>query len=269
MRRRTIAYATATALLVAKTGGKSYQFRYKLNGKGQTATIGKVDVMSLAEARGEADKLRKLAAKGEHLTTAKRVAKAETVAASTQTFKATAADWVKSEARRKKWSAEYVDEVEQSLRNHLAKLDPLPVSKIVASITAPIEHAVEMDAPGMAERVSRRLRTIMDYAVEQAYIVSNPLPRRRGAKVDRRHFAAVVDLPGIGNLLRTVDALPDPNAGARRAHQLLVYTAQRISEVVGARWDEFALDGVDVPIGDTRRFRSIQRPVTGRSRASA
>ena len=226
-------------LFVAKTGGKSYQFRYKLNGKGQTATL--KGIASLAEARVEADRLRKMIAAGDDPRVVKRIARVVKLAANSQTFKATADAWAQSEARRMKWSADYVVDVEQSLVNHLSDLDPLPVSKIVASITAPILHAVEINAPGMAERVSRRLYAIMDYAVEIGAIVANPLPRRRSSKkkgADRRHFAAVTDLPGLGAILRAVAAI-DPGESARRAHLLLVFTAMRVSEVVNAKWDEF------------------------------
>jgi hypothetical protein len=90
-----------------------------------------------------------------------------------------AAAWVKSEARRKKWSEDYVGEVEQSLRNHLSDLDERPISSIVASVTAPILHEVEVSVPTMEEKVSRRLYAIMDYAVEIGALVQNPRPRRR------------------------------------------------------------------------------------------
>lgn len=227
-------------LFVAKTGGKSYQFRYKWNGKGQTATL--KEAGTLVEARAEAERLRKMVAAGDNPKVVKLIARAAKVAANAQTFKATAAAWVASEARRKKWSADYVEDVKQSLVNHLSDLDPLPVSKVVASITAPILHAVEINAPGMAERVARRLYAIMDYAVELGALVQNPLPSRRGAKGDRRHFAAVTDLPGLGAIVLAFAAIDNPGESARRAHLLLVFTGMRVSEVVNAKWSEFDLD---------------------------
>ncbi len=47
----------------------------------------------------------------------------------------------------------------------------------------------------------------------------------------------------------------DPCKGIHRAHLLLVFTAQRVGEVVGAKWEEFELDGVDVPIANTQRTK--------------
>ena len=46
------------------------------------------------------------------------------------------------------------------------------------------------------------------------------------------------------------------------AHLLAVFTAQRIGEIVAAKWDEFALDGVEVTIGDSDRFEGALKAFT-------
>ncbi len=80
--------------MVAPSGAKSWQYRYKLDGKGQTATLGKYPSMSLAEARSGAMTAREKARSGEHLTVAKRIAKVQRSAGRTATFEKLAADWV-------------------------------------------------------------------------------------------------------------------------------------------------------------------------------
>jgi len=95
----------------------------------------------------------------------------------------------------------------------------------------------------MFEKVRARLHRILDHAVTRGALERNPLPkpepeRRR----NRRHFPAVVDLAGVGQILRAARAA-DPSKGIQRAHVLLAFTAQRVSEVVGAAWSEFDLDG--------------------------
>jgi integrase len=82
----------------------------------------------------------------------------------------------------------------------------------------------------------------MDYAVEIGALGLNPIPRRRRSKVQRKHFPAVTNLAEIGEILRAARAA-DPAKGIQRGHVLLVYTGQRVSEVTGATWDEFKLDG--------------------------
>ena len=230
-------------LLVASSGAKSWQYRYKLDGKGQTATLGKYSRMSLAEARAVATKARERAAGGEHLTMVKRIAKAQRTADRSATFEKLAADWVAIEARRAKWTADYHDEVTASLRNHLSGLNALPIAAITANIAAPALRKVERSAPDMATKVLQRLRAILDHAVEEGLIHGNPLPpsrrRKRGA---RKHYPAVVDRDGVGVILRASDKA-EASRGVKRAHMMLAFLAQRISETVDATWREFDLSG--------------------------
>jgi len=53
------------ALWISPTGVKSWQLRYRLNGKEQTATLGKLDRIPLAEARKRAEELRKVKDEGQ------------------------------------------------------------------------------------------------------------------------------------------------------------------------------------------------------------
>src|SRR5436190_8446368 len=87
-------------LLVPPSGVKAWQFRYRHDGKPQTATFAKLEVMTLAEARDEARKARKLVAQGAHLTVEKRLAKARKRAQHKNTFDGIKADWIAAEARR-------------------------------------------------------------------------------------------------------------------------------------------------------------------------
>ncbi|HVE49401.1 MAG TPA: hypothetical protein VNG69_07265, partial [Casimicrobiaceae bacterium] len=71
-------------------------------------------------------------ADGKHPTTEKRISQAAKAADRRTTFKVIANAWVVTEARRKQWSDDYIEEVNQSLRNHLCDLDALPISSVVA-----------------------------------------------------------------------------------------------------------------------------------------
>jgi len=73
--------------------------------------------------------------------------------------------------------------------------------------------------------------------------------------MDRKHFPAVTDLQGIGDILRAARG-SDPCKGIQRAHVLLAFTGQRVSEVTGAKWAEFEVEAVDVPVsGETHRMK--------------
>ncbi|MEP6998242.1 MAG: integrase arm-type DNA-binding domain-containing protein [Betaproteobacteria bacterium] len=233
-------------LYIAPSGVKSWQFRYRHDGRPQTATLGKLsNSQGLAWARDAADAARDKAATGDHLTRAKAVAKATKGASSKNTFSAVAADWLKSEARRAKWTSDYREEVAASLRNHLAELDGLPMAEITAAIAMPHIRRVERTAPDMAKKVRQRLRGILDYAVEAGLISGNPIPapKRRKKNATRSHLPTIVERDAVGAILRAAD-VAEVCRGVRRAHLLCVFTAQRISEIVGngenvgATWDE-------------------------------
>jgi integrase len=231
-------------LWVPGSGVKTWQFRYRHGGKPQTYTIGRYSrLQRLAWAREKADEARSRAEEGEHLTRVKAVKKATKHVASQNTFASVAADWLRSESRRAKWTPAYRQEVAASIRNHLSALDGLPVGEITAAIASPALRKLDHSVPDMAKKVRQRLRAIFDYAVEGGLIIGNPLPvpRRRRAGADRRHLPAVLDREPVGAILRAAEAA-DPSRGVLRAHLVAAFTAQRISEIVAATWDEVDLD---------------------------
>lgn len=240
-------------LYVATSGVKSWQFRYRLNGTPHTYTVGKYPKISLERARIDAERARRDVAEGRQLTVRKRVVRLTELTRQATTFERVAAAWLDSEEHRKRWSADYRLEVEASLRNHLHRLDTLPISDVTAPVVAPILRGMQHTAPLMLDKVHRRLRGIMDYAVEEGLIPANPLPQRR-ARVDRRHYPAVTDLAGVGKILREARAA-DPAKGIMRAHIMLAFTAMRVSEVVGAQWPEFDLDRAEWSIPRDRMKR--------------
>jgi hypothetical protein len=101
-------------LYVPPSGVSAWQFRYKISGKSQTLTIGKLANMSLAEARKRAESARKDAADGKNLTTAKRVAKAKIAQQEGNTFRAMADSWMRKR-RKPAWSATHREQVQASI----------------------------------------------------------------------------------------------------------------------------------------------------------
>jgi integrase len=230
-------------LYVPRSGVKAWQFRFRLDGKEQTTTLGKLERVTLAEARARADVARGQLEKGLHPTVEKRLAKARNVARTTSTFRGLADAWVKLEARRAKWTPNYQGEVEASIRNHLADLDGLPVDTITAAIAAPSLRRVERKAPDMSRKVRQRLRAILDHAVEEGLITANPIPaprrRRRGAS--RAHLPALLDRKHVGAVLRQAQRA-NVSPGVRRAHLIAAFLAQRVGEITPAEWSEFDLN---------------------------
>jgi len=111
-------------------------FRYRLGDKPQTATIGRLDRVTLPEARAKAQEVRALVSDGRHVTAVHRIERARRAASDTATFGGLAAEWLKREARRAKWTDDYRHEVKASLDNHLSALAALPVAEITTAIAA-------------------------------------------------------------------------------------------------------------------------------------
>ena len=138
-----------------------------------------------------------------------------------------------------KWTPDYHEEVAASLTNHLSALEPLPVAEITAAMAAPHLRRVERTAPDMAKKVRQRLRSILDYAVEDGVIVGNPVPapRRRKQGAERQHLPATLTKDGVGAILRAADKA-EVGKGVRRAHLMAAFTAQRVGEIVAGTWGE-------------------------------
>ena len=230
-------------LYVPTTGVKAWQLRYKLDKRHQTYTLGRLDRLSLAEAREEAAQKLKMVAQGLQLTTEKRLQRAQTIASSALTFGSYAKAWVKSESHRARWTEDYEDEVAASITNHLADLDSLPLTRITAAIAAPVLRRSERDTPDMAKKVRQRLRAIFDQAVEDGLVPANPIPvaRRRKGASKRTHLPALTGRGEVGQVLRAADAA-EVSRGVRRAHLLAAFTVQRVGEIVPAEWSEFDLE---------------------------
>ncbi len=232
-------------LRVAPSGDHSWFLRYYIGGKEQRASLGRLISISLAEARTKADKARTLIANGVHLTEHKRVERTKRETARRSTFVKVSEDWIASRTKaraQRRWSDDYAEEVRASLRNHVPGLFKLSVATITAAIVAPMLSTVERKAPHMLEKVWRRLNGVLDYAVWKGLIPQNPLPQTRDqhTKVERKHFPAITEPAKLGEVLRAARA-SDPCKGIQRGHSLLAFTALRVSEVVGGRWDEFDL----------------------------
>ena len=241
-------------LYVPPSGVRAWQFRYKINGKHQTLTLGKASIMGLAEARRRAEEARSAAADGKHLTTLKRVERAKTAADQSATFESVAESWM-AKRRPTPWSPRYAKQVRASIANHLSQLNGLPVTEINARIVAPILAKVGRSAPLMFEKVQVRLHRILDHGVLLGALERNPLPVPEPEhRKDRRHYPAVTALADLGAILKSARAT-DPAKGIQRAHTLAAFTAQRITEVVGATWSEINFDDGIWTIPRTRMKR--------------
>ena len=174
-------------LYVPPSGVNAWQFRYKLNGVWQSATFGRADRITLAEARAMAEEARKQVAQGLHLTTEKRLTKARVIAATAATFGEYAEAWVETEYRRARWTPDYREEVAASIKNHLSDLALLPVAGNSQRRLPQLRcyDALSAVPPDMAKKVRQRLRGISIRRLRMDSFPTTRCPRRGGTRAGR------------------------------------------------------------------------------------
>lgn len=237
-------------LQITSAGVKSWLFRYMRGGKARGMGLGPLHTIGLAEARTRALDCRRLLLDGvdpidsrDAERAAQRVAQANAV-----TFQHCAEKYI--EAHRAGWkNAKHADQWTNTLTTYAYPVfDSLPVSAIDTALVMRVLEPIWSTKTETASRIRGRIESVLHWATVRGYRTGeNParlkghldtlLPKRsRVQKVEHHPALAYVDLPEFMQTLR-------PEAGsAARALELLILTATRTNEVIGATWQEFDLD---------------------------
>jgi integrase len=232
---------------IGPTGAKSWVFRYRSAGRLHDMGLGALHTVNLSEAREKAREQRKLRLDGLDPLAAKRTRQAKVLlaAASAITFNECAERYIL--AHRAGWRSGSRSEQQwrQSLADYVYPvLGALPVQSIDTGLVLKAIEPIWTEKTETASRVRGRIENILDWATARGYRVGenparwrghleNLLPRR--SKVQRvEHLAALpyTEIAGFFSELRQQESV------AARALEFLILTAGRVSEVVGARWEE-------------------------------
>ncbi|MFK8253051.1 tyrosine-type recombinase/integrase [Ancylobacter terrae] len=260
-------------LQVSPSGAKSWLFMFKRDGKRREAGLGSVRDVSLAEARQKAADARKLLDAGKDPLEERRSASAaEKARRGKPTFGEVADD--------------LVDRIAPGLRNekHIAQwrmtLGPTyceairskPVDEITTDDILAVLEPVWNEKAETASRIRGRIERVLDAArVRGLRTGENPalwrghldslLPKRQ--KHQRRHHAAMPyqDVPALVKRLAAGDGV------SSRALELLILTAARSGEVMGATWGEFDLKAAvwTVPAARMKAGREHRVPLCARA----
>jgi integrase len=240
-------------LKITGPGTASWVFRYK-----RYMGIGAYPLVTLAEAREEAHKLRKQLENGidplDHRDAARR--QAELDKARAVTFDYCAKLWL--DGKRKSCTSGYVNDLERRLRKYAyEKLEALPVKEIDTTLVLQVLEPIWTTVPVTANHwVRASLEEIFDLAKIRGF-------RDRGSENPARwtkhleysglpaigDFHAVVhrrmlpyaELPALMTALRNWDKQPGVirrDGTLARCLQFMILTTTRPGEAAGARWDE-------------------------------
>lgn len=243
-------------LLVAPGGSKSWVLRTVVQGTRRDIGLGSVTLVSLAEAREEARRLRKIArGNGDPLAERRRRVVPTFEDAATQVHAARAAAF-KNEKHRAQWLS--------SLGNVFAafgakRVDAVTPADILATLSADW-----LTRPETARRVLQRIRVVFDWAKAKGYCTGNnptdgitkALPTHRGPQA---HHAAL-PYPQVGAF---VHALRESEAGdiVKLAFEFAILCASRTSEVLKATWTEMDVEATTWTIPAARMKAGVEHRV--------
>jgi integrase len=223
-------------LVVDHSGAKRWMLRTVIAHRRRDIGLGSVRLVSLAEAREEATKLRRQARRGEDpLAERRRASQAiPTFRDAAQQVHAAHAATFKNERHKAQWIA--------SLEaNVFPALGDLRVSTIQPSDVLRALSPIWTTKPETARRVKQRIKVVLDWAQASGYRsgdnpvdgITKVLPKVRHGGT---HHAALpyAQVPQFLEALRNVEG----HESTKLAFEFLILTATRTSEVLGARWEE-------------------------------
>ncbi len=236
-------------LNVGPTGGKSWLFRYMLNGRAREMGLGPLHTIGLAEARERAQAARKLKLDGmDPLATreAEKQRRAEE-AAKAISFKKAAEGYIK--AHRPGWrNDKHAWQWQQTLDAHVYPvIGDLSVGSVDTGHVTRILEPIWTTKAETAARVRGRIEVILDFATTHGWRtganparwkghLQNVLPSR--AKVAKVEHHAALPWREMGAFMAKLEK---QDGTARLALQFIILTAARTNEVIGATWGEMDL----------------------------
>ncbi|MGQ0701387.1 MAG: tyrosine-type recombinase/integrase [Panacagrimonas sp.] len=246
-----------------------WRFRYRFAGKARVMNLGSYRDLSLADARKTAKDLRARVAMGHDVAGEKKERKRTAVAKiEADKLAMTVGELADEYFARNilgRWKHPNIvrARIEKDIKPNIGKLLVEDVKP--AHVDAMLQAIVKRGAPTMANDVLRWTRRVFDYAVKRHMVTYNPASAfslaDAGGKEDARERALSRD-----ELVNLFDAMRKAKGFTIENHlsmRLLLLLAVRKSELIGARVEEFDLDGGvwHLPAERTKTSAAIDIPL--------
>ncbi|MDF2599243.1 MAG: hypothetical protein K0Q54_2066 [Methylobacterium brachiatum] len=237
-------------LQVSGKGGKSWVFRYTLQGKSREMGLGPASTFSLAEARDKALTCRKLCYDGIDPIETRREQRQEASveAARAITFRTCAESYIaahKAGWRNDKHAAQWTATLETYA---YPVFGDLPVQAVDTGLVLKALEAIWTTKPETATRVRGRIESVLDWAATRGYRrgenparwkghLANLLPKRSKVRKVEHHAALPFkDVPAF------MVAIASQPGTAAKLMAFTILTAARTGEALGARWSEIDIE---------------------------
>ena len=264
--RRPGRYADGNGLylFVDHSGAKRWILRTVIAGKRRDLGLGSSQLVTLAEAREEATRLRRMARAGEDpLATRRRERRAvPTFQEVAKIVHASHSKTFRNEKHKDQWLS--------SLESYVfPTFGDRPVDQVDSAEILKALNPVWTSKPETARRVKQRIKLILDWAKGAGHRTGdNPvdslarvLPR---TSLKQAHHPALPysEVPEFIAALRASDC----TESTKLAFEFLILTAARTGEVLGARWSEIDFDKKTwtVPASRIKAGREHRVPLSAR-----
>jgi len=237
-------------LQITKTGSKSWLFRYMLAGKSREMGLGSIIDLSLAAAREEATKYRKLVNEGiDPINNRKQDnAKKRFEEAKIITFKECAEKYI--ETHKPTWkNAKHTWQWSNSLEKFVYNVfGNISVQDIDTTLVMKALDPIWQTKTETATRVRGRIEVILDWAKVREYRAGENPARWRGHLENLlprpSKFQKVVHQPSLPyqKIAGFMQSLKNQECMAALALQFTILTAARTGEIIGATWQEIDLN---------------------------
>ncbi|MGP3219671.1 tyrosine-type recombinase/integrase [Serratia bockelmannii] len=229
-------------LEVAPNGSRYWRMKYRINGKEKRLSFGVYPIISLAVARDEREKAKKVLATGGDPGEVKKAGKLAQKLSIENTFEAIAREWHKSKADR--WSLRYRDEIIDTFEKDIFPfIGKRPIAEIKPMEL--LETLKRMEKRGALEKmrkVRQRCGEVFRYAIITGRAEYNPAPDLASALTPpkKQHFPFLTaqELPYFLNDLAGYTG----SIITKTATRIIMLTGVRTQELRFARWQDIDLD---------------------------
>ncbi len=230
-------------LLLSPNGSKWWRLDYRFLGKRKTLSMGVYPTVGLKAARDKRDEAKKLLADGIDPGEERKIQKAARHERAENSFEVVAREWFAKFSPN--WAPSHADKIIRRLeRDVFPWIGGNPIAEIKASDL--LRAIKKIESRGVLETAHRALQNcsqVFRYAVAHGLCDRDPSGDLRGAlpPVKGRHFAAIIDPPGVARLLRSFDGFKGSYIvlGALRLSPLFFV---RPGELRKAEWGQIDLD---------------------------
>ena len=225
-------------LEVMPNGGKYWRLKYRFHGKEKRLAIGVFPQISLAEAREERERAKKLLAENKDPSQLKQLEKLTSKVSSENTYESVAREW--HEKQKEGWKENHAEAVMRRLeRDIFPKIGNRPIAEITApELLAVIRIIEKRGALDVAHRAKQTSGQIFRYAIATGRAKHDPSADLKGAlkvrKVQNRAYLKESELPEYLAKLESYE-------GERLTYlalRVLLLTFLRSAELRGGRWEE-------------------------------